>query len=171
MLRRVVYAIPLALAWMVLTGIPTIEGFGVGMLLSFAVLTMLFYTDPSPAPIWQNLPRRAWAAVVYFLILLKDIYLAAMDVAKRVISPTMPLNPGIIATDMQFDPQTPEERAVAETIAAVSAHGITITPGELVVDFDGKKTMYVHCLDVVASTSAAEPNQAKRMRLLRKILL
>ncbi|MBX3084255.1 MAG: Na+/H+ antiporter subunit E [Anaerolineae bacterium] len=171
MLRRLAYAIPMALAWMLLTSMPTLEGFGVGLVLSIAVLTLLFSNEPSPIPTWRDLPSRVAAAVVYFVILLRDIFLAAIDVAKRVIDPAMPLNPGIIATATQFEPTTPEEEAVADTIAAISAHGITITPGELVVDFDGNKTMYVHCLDVVASSNVAESNQAKRLKLLRKILL
>ena len=169
MLRRLAFAVPMALAWMLLTATPTLEGFGVGILLSFAVLTMLFSKEPSPTPQWRKIPGRVIAAVQYFVILLRDIYLAAMDVAKRVIDPKMPLNPGIIATDSQFVTQAGEE-GLATTIAAISAHGITITPGELVVDFDGTKTMYVHCLDVVASTAVAESNQAKRITLLRKIL-
>ena len=57
-----------------------------------------------------------------------------------------------------------------DVIAAFSAHGITITPGELVVDFDGARTMFVHCLDVEASAQSAPAAQAKRLQLLRRIL-
>ena len=41
---------------------------------------------------------------------------------------------------------------------------------EIVVDFDGTQIMYVHCLDVVASSQVGDSNQAKRMALLQRIL-
>ena len=59
--------------------------------------------------------------------------------------------------------------ASAAGASAFSAHGITITPGELVIDFDGSRAMYVHCLDVEASAASAPGAQAKRLKLLRRI--
>jgi multicomponent Na+:H+ antiporter subunit E len=178
MLRRLLLSLPLAITWMPLTGTVSLESFGVGLLLSFAVLTLLFSGEPSDtvkAVTVKNIPQRVVASMVYFLILCRDIYLSAMDVSKRVIDPRMPLNPGIIAVSTQYESSAPpleaERDLTADSIAAISAHGITITPGELVVDFDGNKVMYVHCLDVEASLKVADSNQAKRIGFLRRILL
>jgi multicomponent Na+:H+ antiporter subunit E len=165
MRQRLFWSVPMALAWMPLTANISADSFLVGLVLSFAVLAVLFSgeraTDSRP-----TLDRVA-ASLVYFLILCRDIYLSAMDVAKRVSRRDMGLNPGIIAVSTQYG----DHDETADTITAVSAHGITITPGELVVDFDSSRIMYVHCLDVMASEQVAESNQAKRLALLRRILL
>jgi multicomponent Na+:H+ antiporter subunit E len=170
MLQRLLLAVLMAIAWMPLTANVSLESFGVGLILSFAVLTLLLNGGPkSNSPLtWRYLPNQTAAAVVYMLTLFRDIYLSAIDVAKRIINPAMPLNPGIIAVSTQMD--TGEIIEIhADTIAAISAHGITITPGELVVDFDGSRVMYVHCLDAVASAGVADSNQSKRIALLRRI--
>jgi multicomponent Na+:H+ antiporter subunit E len=160
----------MAIAWMPLTAHISLESFGVGFILSFAILTLLLNGAPqSNAPLsWRHLPNQTAAGVIYMLTLFRDIYLSAIDVAKRIINPAMPLNPGIIAVSTQMDTSGIKENH-ADTIAAISAHGITITPGELVVDFDGSHVMYVHCLDAVASDGVAESNQSKRIALLRRI--
>src|SRR5215213_3411005 len=138
MLRRVVLAIPMALVWVPLTGTATLESFGVGLILSLAVLTLLFHNEQQEPLHWSRLPERTFAAVIYTLILFRDIYLSAMDVAKRIVNPAMLLRPGIIAVPTQCQPAD-ETDGKAEVYAALSAHGITITPGELVVDFDGEQ--------------------------------
>jgi multicomponent Na+:H+ antiporter subunit E len=167
MRQRLFMSVPLALAWMPLTANVSLESFLVGLVFSFAVVTLLFRNEQVTPFNWQRLPDRVIASIQYTLILFRDIYLSAMDVAKRVIDPAMPLNPGIIAVSTQYE----ETDITADNIAAISAHGITITPGELVVDFDSNQMMYVHCLDVNASDQVAVSNQAKRMSLLRRILL
>lgn len=171
---RLLLSIPMAITWMLLTGNISLESFGVGMLISFAVLMLLFSDEPTPSITLSQLPDRVVASVIYFLILCRDIYLSAMDVTKRVLDPKMPLNPGIIAVSTQHTSITPplgEVDITADTVAAISAHGITITPGELVVDFEGSNVMYVHCLDVNASLQVAESNQAKRMKLIKRMML
>ena len=174
MQQRLLWSVPMALAWMPLTANISLESFLVGLVLSFAVLLLLF-SDEQRAPVHHHtIPDRVAASITYFLILCRDIYLSAMDVAKRVSRPDMGLNPGIFAVSTQYEsPESgPDDLTdlTADTIAAISAHGITITPGELVVDFDGSRIMYVHCLDVVASAQVADSNQSKRMALLRRIL-
>ena len=174
MLQRVVLSSLMALAWMPLTAAINLESYAVGFVLSFAVLTVISAGNSDnpdhvqSGPSLKRFPSQALAAALYTLILFRDIYLSAIDVAKRVINPELPLNPGIIAVSTQYTPTSPDD-ATADAIAAISAHGITITPGELVVDFDGNQTMYVHCLDVNASAAAAESNQAKRLKFLRRI--
>jgi multicomponent Na+:H+ antiporter subunit E len=153
-----------------LTAHISLESFAVGFILSFAILTLLLNGSPktNPPPTWRHLPNQAAAGVIYMLTLFRDIYFSAIDVAKRIINPAMPLNPGIIAVSTQMDTSGIKDYH-ADTIAAISAHGITITPGELVVDFDGSRVMYVHCLDAVASDGVAASNQSKRIALLRRI--
>jgi multicomponent Na+:H+ antiporter subunit E len=163
-LQRIFLALVMGLAWMPLTANISIESYGVGVLLSFAVLTLLFSAERPATDQPGNIPDRIIASVVYFVTLCRDIFLSSVEVARRVTRRDMGLNPGIIAVPTQHT------AANADLVAAISAHGITITPGELAVDFDGNQMIYVHCLDVVASAKVAESNQAKRIALLKRIL-
>jgi len=153
-------AVPMALLWMIISGSVSLGGFGVGYALAFAVL-YLMKTENIQID-WRKLPDQLAAFCVYIVTLLRDIWLSSMDVLKRVLDPDMPMNPGMIAVPTQ-------DESESDFIAAFSAHGITITPGELVVDFEGKHTMYVHCLDVEASGQSAHRAQTKRLTLLRRI--
>jgi multicomponent Na+:H+ antiporter subunit E len=153
-------AVPMALLWMVISGSISLGSFVVGFALGFAVLTLMKTENIQLE--WRKLPDQIAALFVYTATLMRDIWLSSMDVLKRVLDPELPMNPGMIAVPTQDDSES-------DFIAAFSAHGITITPGELVVDFEGSHTMYVHCLDVDASGQSANAAQTKRLKLLRRI--
>jgi multicomponent Na+:H+ antiporter subunit E len=168
--QRLVVSVPLALVWMPITAKISLESFSVGLALSFAVLSLIYQAQAPVSINWSSIPDRTLASLQYLLMLLRDVYLAAVDVAKRVLHPSLPLNPGIIAFSTQYAAHAHDQNLSPDAVTAISAHGITITPGELVVDFEGTQTMFVHCLDITASAQVAEQNQAKRMALLRRIL-
>lgn len=155
-----VLAVPMALLWMIVSSTFSAEGFLVGYVLGFALLFMMKTENIKIN--WRKLPDQTLALGIYTVTLLRDIWLSSVDVLKRVLDPALPMNPGIIAVPTQDETES-------DFIAAFSAHGITITPGELVVDFDGSHTMYVHCLDIEASGQNADGAQTKRLALLRRI--
>ena len=154
-------SIPLAFLWMIVTSSLSLGSFTVGYLIGVAVL-LLIYSDAKVFH-WRRFPGQVMAFIAYVVTLARDVVMSSIDVAWRVLQLQMPLNPGIIAISTQ---DTDED----EVVAAFSAHGITLTPGELVLDFDGSHTMYVHCLDVGASSQNGPPAQTKRLRLLKQIL-
>ncbi len=161
MVATALMAIPFAIIWMVLTATISIGSFAVGFVIGFAILYSLRLEKISIN--FRRLPDQLIAFVIYTVTLARDIWNCSVDVAKRVLNPNMPMHPGIIAVRTQ----DPDE---SDFTAAFSAHGITITPGELVVDFDGSHTMFVHCLDVEASSQNADAAQLKRLKLLRRII-
>lgn len=161
MLATLLLAIPLAIVWMVVTATISLDSFFVGSILGVAILMLV--RSERQTVMWRKLPQQIAALVVYSVTLTRDIILCSVDVTKRVLQKDMPITPGILAVPTQDF----QERDV---IAAFSAHGITITPGELVVDFDGAHTMFVHCLDIEASSKSAPSAQTKRLHLLRAIL-
>jgi multicomponent Na+:H+ antiporter subunit E len=149
------------ITWMLITARLTLESFGVGFLISALIIVLVGTRDTAtmqPA----RLPRQAVSLILYTLKSFVDITVASFDVARRVLHPKLPLKPGIVAIPTQDAQQS-------ETIAALSAHAITITPGQLAVDFDGAKTMYIHCLDIDSAQESAQ-EQAKRLKALRAIL-
>jgi multisubunit Na+/H+ antiporter MnhE subunit len=161
MLATMLLALPLAVIWMVVTANVSFGSFLVGAILGIAILLLLRSEHPTIQ--WQRLPDQLVAFVVYTVTLTRDVIMCSIDVARRVLKRDMQITPGILAVPTQ-------DMQENDVIAAFSAHGITITPGELVVDFDGARTMYVHCLDVEASAQSAPAAQSKRLHLLRRIL-
>jgi multicomponent Na+:H+ antiporter subunit E len=161
MIATLLLSVPMAGVWMIITSNLSPGNFIVGFSLGFAILLAAKLENLQVN--YRRLPAQAGSLAVYVVTLLRDIWMCSVDVAKRVLHPNMPMNPGII----RVATQDPDE---GDFTAAFSAHGITITPGELVVDFDGCHTMYVHCLDVETSSANAESAQARRVKLLRGII-
>lgn len=160
MMTKILLALPLAILWMIISGGISLGSLLVGYVLGFAILLVLRIENAQVDR--RKIPDQIAALLVYIVTLARDIFISSVDVARRVLDPHLPLNPGIIAVSTQ-------DETASDFTAAFSAHGITITPGELVVDFEGKQTMYVHCLDVAVSSQNAEQAQARRLGLLRRI--
>lgn len=158
--NMLVGAFPMALVWILITGQPSITGFLVGYILSLGILLLLGLRAKSPINLTRQ-PQQIIALIVYTLQLFNDIFWSSIDVTRRVLSPNPRLNMGIVAQPVYADD---------DMLAALSAHAITITPGQLVVNFEGSHTLYIHCLDVEQALSLLETQQRQRLSLLRRIL-
>ncbi|MDI9637068.1 Na+/H+ antiporter subunit E [Geitlerinema splendidum] len=104
--------------------------------------------------------------MVYIVQLFVDILISSVDVARKVLDPRLPINPGTVVVPTQ----DPKDSAM---IAALSAHAITVTPGEMVEGFiegDGETRMIIHTLDIDETQRSAAEKQAKRLELLRRIV-
>jgi multicomponent Na+:H+ antiporter subunit E len=78
------------------------------------------------------------AAVVYVVLFVKELVVANLDVAYRVLSPSMPIRPAVIRLPLRV------EKDIAITTIANS---ITLTPGTLTMDYDeDRNALYVHSL-------------------------
>lgn len=151
-------ALILTTGWLILTEQFNLPGFVIGYVLSFGIVAVLLHDQPvSMNP--SRLPSQAWALLTYSVVLARDIMLSGIDVLLRVFN-VRPVRPGIIAVKIDDDD---------EIIAGLSAHGITITPGQLVVDFDDEGYLYVHCLDIEDSAAKVDAEQAARLKYLRRI--
>ena len=106
-------------------------------------------------------------------MLILDIINCGITVTKMIVDPKLPIRPGLIVVT---------SGSQSETVTVLSAHGITVTPGEQVIEFgpnDGATgqtgkdygQMWVHCLDAVSSGASAEAAQARRRAMLEKIFL
>lgn len=78
----------------------------------------------------------------YLPLFVWQLVLANFDVARRVLSPKIPLNPGFIkiTTDLKGD-----------FAKLTLANSITLTPGTLSIDIDGQD-IYIHTVDVKGKT-------------------
>ncbi len=91
-------------------------------------------------------PVKIFWMVWYFFVFLKLLIVANLDVAKRVISPSLPINPGIVKFKTKLKTNYSK---------MVLANSITLTPGTLSVDVIGD-TFYIHWIDV----QSTDPEQA-----------
>ena len=127
-------------------------GVGVGVLL-------LWRPRLSPRD-WRNAPLSLWALVKYVVLLAIDVIRSGLVVARIVMSRDMPMQPGIIAIPSQCQ---------SEFGTSLSAHAITITPGEMVMEIGPDGVMYTHCLDATNSEAKAADAQRLRIEMLEKI--
>lgn len=108
----------------------------------------------------RQLPAAIWALLRYALILSIDLIKSGVQVAQMLVRPELSIKPGIIAFEMEHE---------SEINAALDAHAITLTPGELVVEMTPDCVDYTHFLDVTRSADALLEARTMRKDLLNKI--
>lgn len=167
-----IHSFVMALLWMIFARQVSPQGFVVGYIFGFGVLWLLRLNtsaEETEKPIkLRQIPSQLFALAIYSYRLALDVIFSGTDVAKRVISPKLTINPGVYTISTQDKTNNP-------MISGLSGHGITITPGELVIDYvvdeSGQMMMLVHVLDKESSDGAKlEHDQRNRLVLIRQIL-
>lgn len=102
------------------------------------------------------------AMVQYAGILGYDLVKSGIQVARIVLNPDLPIRPGIVAVP---------SNCRSDLGRALSAHAMTLTPGQLVVGVDDEGVMFTHCLDVTGALEDMSTAQKARERLLHRIFL
>jgi multicomponent Na+:H+ antiporter subunit E len=75
---------------------------------------------------------------LYLAVFVRELITANVDVAYRVLAPSMPIKPDVVAVPLRV-----ESDAAITTIA----NSITLTPGTLTMDHDAESnTLYVHAI-------------------------
>jgi multicomponent Na+:H+ antiporter subunit E len=128
-----------------------------GVLIGLAVSALI---KPKGGIALAKLPGAVVALVAYTVRLLIDIVKSGITVSGYILDPRLPIQPGIVAIKSQSN---------NDAITAISAHGITITPGEMVIEIGADGTMYTHCLNAEASGQSGDAAQAGRIKLLEKV--
>ncbi len=101
------------------------------------VLSLLTY-KVTDAGLGILMPNKLVFFVQYFFVFMIALIKANLDVAKRVVSPSLPINPGIV----EFKTELTNDFA-----KMVLANSITLTPGTVTIDVIGNM-FYVHWIDV-----------------------
>ena len=146
----------LLLFWIILNGKITAEILIFGVVLSAAVFWfMCKYLEYSPRYeifVAKNLP---WI-LLYFFVLIIEIFKAAITVYKRVYSRKIEIQPQMVFFDVDIK---------SEFLRFVLANSITITPGTITVDVDDNH-FCVHALDY---TIAEGVEDSVFIKLLKKM--
>jgi multicomponent Na+:H+ antiporter subunit E len=156
--RWLANAVALAVLWLFVRGVdPTplpgglvviAEEFVIGLLVGVPTAFALraFYADEfAVRPSLRVVPY----AVRYVAVFVRELLTANVDVAYRVLAPSMPIEPDVVAVPLRV-----ESDAAITTIA----NSITLTPGTLTMDHDAEtNTLYVHAIDCQDPASVLAP--------------
>ncbi len=104
-------------------------------------------------------PVKIMYMIWYLIVFLIALINSNMDVARRVLSPSLPINPGIV----KF-----KTKLTTNYSKMVLANSITLTPGTLTVDVVDD-TFYIHWIDV--KTTNPEEAFTEIAESFEKILL
>lgn len=123
--------------WVLLNGSLATDVLIIGAVVSF--LIAFFFRDKLA---WFSelslTPKALLTTVAYILYYLKELVSSNLNVAAIVISPDLPVKPGIVKV------RTKLKTAMGRMLLANS---ITLTPGTLTVDMDGE-WLYIHWVSV-----------------------
>ena len=99
-------------------------------------------------------PRRLGSLLVYCLFIFPvELFKANVDVARRALSPRLPVDPAIVKVPVDLK---------GDYAQAMLADSITLTPGTITMDIaeeEGTTYYYIHWIDA-ASTSPKEAGEA-----------
>ncbi len=123
----------LAVAWLLWSGLykPILLGLGAFscVLTAYLAYRMGFFRHQA---LWTLLPRLP----AYWWWLLREIFVSSFDVAKLILSPSLPISPTVV--ELQAETQS-------EVGQVILGNSITLSPGTVTLDlYEGK--LLVHCL-------------------------
>ena len=152
-------AIMLYVFWLLITGqlVSLFKGepnvqvlvLGVIVVVCAALYTSRFFIHESPFYLYNpvRLLTLLFYCVVIFMI---ELTKANIDVAKRALSPKLPVNPGIVKVPVGLK---------SEYGQSMLANSITLTPGTITMDAaedsEGQTWFYIHWIDVAETDHAA----------------
>lgn len=152
------------LFWLLITGQVTaifrgevsLEVLTAGVVVSLAVswFSSRFFIHSRAFHLFR--PDRLVNLLVYcFFIFPVELVKANIDVAKRALSPKLPVNPGIVRVPVDLE---------GEYAQAMLANSITLTPGTITMDIvecEGQTLYYIHWIDVQSTDPAEAGEQIK----------
>jgi multicomponent Na+:H+ antiporter subunit E len=151
--RWPVLGVLLAVLWLFVRGVEATpvrlaEELVIGVLVGFPIAygVRRFYT-PSGGVL--RALRVAPYAALYLLAFLRELVTANVDVAYRVLAPSMPIDPAVLVLPL---------RVRSDFAITLIANSITLTPGTLTMDYDAEtNTLYVHSIDGSDPEAVVEP--------------
>lgn len=158
-MRLLQLSLPLFIVYLALTGNVTLPNLLAGALAAFGISLLLPRIEFHPFSL-ARLPGFLWSGLRYGVFVVWSILQGSYSTALIVLNPKLPLKAGIIAIP---------SGTRTELGTALSAHAITLSPGEMVVAIDDEGVMYTHCLNVDDTERFAAEAQILRKNLLSKM--
>lgn len=83
-------------------------------------------------------PKAIYFSFIYVFVFLKELIVSNFDMAYRVLSPSLPINPGIVEVKTKLK---------SHIGRLALANSITLTPGTFTIDISND-ILYIHWIDV-----------------------
>ncbi len=160
-LKNLIIAFLVILAgWFLLTWSIELKSVLIGVALS-GLLSLLFCGQCTIFSEMKITPKSFIYTFIYLFVFLVELVKANIDVTKRVLSPSLPINPGIVKVDTHLK---------SKMARLILANSITLTPGTFTLEVH-EDTFYIHWIDVKHSDEvhATEDLIRKFEKLLEEI--
>ena len=83
-------------------------------------------------------PKALIYTPIFIIVFLWELLKSNLDVARRVLSPSLPINPGIVEGKTNLK---------SKMGRLILVNAITLTPGTFTIDIR-EDTLFIHCIDV-----------------------
>jgi len=124
-------------AWMLLTW--KLEPGSIMIGAVFSLISSTLFGEFLTATPHRMLEPMRYAWFIYYIpVFLWEMLIANFDVAYRVLSPSLPIDPGLVKIKIRL------KSDVAKTLLGNS---LSLTPGLTTVDIIGDN-IYIHCIDI-----------------------
>lgn len=141
----------LAVIWLLLSGLyqPLLLGLGaLSVLLVLIIVLRMDVVDHESHP--THLTLQAFS---YWPWLIKEIVISNIDVARRILSPSMPISPTVVRIKASVH---------GDMGNVVYGNSITLTPGTVTIDIDGDE-LVVHALTAEGAAALAAGEMRRRV--------
>ncbi len=157
-MNRILLAIMILLAYLFMSTNISVYNIFFGSAVTLVIMKMI----PARKRTVQvrDIPKGFLALFKYLVLLIKNTIIGGFQVAGIVLSPKMNLKSGVVAVDPDCDHDLGQ---------ALSAHAISLSPGELLIETDEEGTMFIHSLDVEKTQKVTRQEQKYRRYLLNLI--
>lgn len=119
-------------------------GTAVGLPVAY-VFRRLYATEVNLAELLRSIPY----VIGYTLVFFREVLVANLDVAYRVLAPHVPIEPQVILVPLRVE---------TDVGVTTIANSITITPGTITLDHDPERNaLYVHVIDGRDIESVVDP--------------
>ncbi len=150
----------LMIVWFLINNSFQLEIIIIGAILSI-IVSVIFGRRTDVLNEFKFTPAAFFYTLIYLMVFFAELIKSNIDVALRVVRPSLPINPGIVKT------KTVLKSKMARMILTNS---ITLTPGTLTVDIEDD-IIYIHWIDVESEdiSVATEKIVKKFEKILVKI--
>ena len=123
--------------WLLLNNSLSLEIVAVGVVVSL-LISLIFC---SKCDIFNEIsftPKALYATIMFIFVFLGALIKANLSITKRVLSPSLPINPGIVQVKTKLK---------SKVGRMVLANAITLTPGTFTLELNGED-LFIHWVNV-----------------------
>ncbi len=129
--------ITLMVFWLLLNGSLAPSVIVIGAIVSI-MISLIFCSKCDVFDEISLTPKAISATVMFIIVFLGALIKANLSITKRVLSPSLPINPGIVKV---------KTKLTSKVGRMVLANAITLTPGTFTLELDGED-LFIHWVDV-----------------------